>query len=223
MASTVEAQRLQEEMAQQVILRDQLPSSIATIAGVDTSHTPFDPRQLISGAVVLLSYPSLTPIETVSHTEKQTFPYVPGLLAFREVPSLLKAYGHLTTRPDLILVDGHGTAHPRRVGIASHLGVMLDLPTIGVAKSILVGRPIAPLGEEVGSAVSLEWRGEEIGVCLRTKKRCTPLIISPGHKISLSTAVQWVLRCLQRHRLPEPTRRAHQAANLARKSDAASP
>jgi deoxyribonuclease V len=212
-----EAKGAQKEMAQRVLLQDDLPERIETIGGADVSNTPFDPEQMIFGSVVLLSFPSLIVQERATQANRQEFPYIPGLLGFREVPTLVQAYQQLSKRPDLLLVDGHGVSHPRGLGIASHLGVLLDIPIIGVAKSILVGQPAAPLGEEVGSRVPLIWRGKEIGICLRTKKRSLPLFISAGHKVCLETAVHWVQRCLTRYRLPEPTRQAHLAANVCRK------
>lgn len=216
--SPAEAIALQKEMAQKVVLKDALPIPITHIAGVDTSNTRFDPHQMIFASAVLFSYPSLEMIQTATHAQKQTFPYIPGLLGFRETPSLIHAYEQLSRRPDLILVDGHGVSHPRGLGVASHLGVCLDIATIGVAKSILVGEPAAPLAEEAGSTVSLVWKGKEIGKLLRTKRRCAPLFISAGHKITLDTAVQLVLQCLTGYRLPEPTRQAHLAANQCRRN-----
>jgi len=214
----LEAKRSQKEMSEHVLLQDDLPKTIQKIAGVDVSNTRFDPRKMVFGAMVLLSYPSLTITEIATQANRQEFPYISGLLGFREVPTLLQAYDQLLERPDLILVDGQGASHPRGLGIASHLGLLLDIPTIGVAKSILIGQPSAPLPEEVGSMVSLMWQGKEIGKCLRTKKGCLPLIISAGHKITLTTAIEWVLRCLKGYRLPEPTRQAHFSANQCRKN-----
>jgi deoxyribonuclease V len=211
------AQDAQKEMAKKVSLKDEINKPIKNIGGMDVSNTPFDPQQMIFGAVVVLSYPSLSIVQTAAQANQQKFPYVPGLLGFREVPTLIQAYNQLSVFPDVIMVDGHGVSHPRGLGVASHLGVLLDIPTIGVAKSILVGAPAAPLSEEVGSMVPLLWKGSEIGMMLRTKKRCSPLIISAGHKISLSTATQLVISCLKKYRLPEPTRYAHLAANKHRK------
>ncbi len=209
--------KIQKELAQKVLLQDLFEKPITHIAGMDVSNTPFDPAQMIFGAAVVLS-PALSVLETATVANRQTVPYVPGFLGFREVPTLIDAYRQLTTQPDLILVDGHGVSHPRGLGVASHLGVLLDRPTIGVAKSILVGKPAYPLSDEPGSQAPLIWQDREIGLLLRTKKRASPLIISPGHKITLQTAVMWVLRCLKGYRLPEPTRHAHLAANFCRKS-----
>lgn len=215
--SIAEAQAAQKEMGERIIEKDEIPTPIKNIGGMDVSNTPFDPEQRIFGAVVVASYPSLDIVQTASQANKQEFPYIPGLLGFREVPILIQAYRQLSLFPDVILVDGHGVSHPRGLGVASHVGVLLDIPTIGVAKSILVGAPAGPLPEEAGSMVPLLWKGREIGMVLRTKKRCSPLIISAGHKISLKTALSLVIGCLKKYRLPEPTRYAHLAANTYRK------
>jgi deoxyribonuclease V len=206
------ARLAQKEMAAKVILEDQF-KEVRHIAGVDVSCMPFDPEQMIFAAIVVLSYPSLEVVETQVLGAKQEFPYIPGLLGFREVPILLEVYNQLSIRPDLLMVDGHGVSHPQKLGVATHLGILLDAPTIGVAKSILVGKAKEPLKEAAGSMVSLERRGEEMGKIVRTKKGCSPLIISSGHKVSLQGAVEWVSRCLKGYRLPEPTRKAHLAAN----------
>lgn len=214
--SIAEATQVQQEMAREVIFEDQFSHPPALIGGMDVSNNLFDPTQMIYASAVLLSYPSLEIQETASVTEKQEFPYIPGLLGFREAPALTRAFQCLSKRPDLIFVDGHGISHPRSLGIASHLGVLLDIPTIGVAKSILIGQTSGSLGEEVGSQVPLMWKNREIARLLRTKKRSNPLIISTGHKISLDSAVSLVQKCLRGYRLPEPTRQAHLAANAAR-------
>ncbi|HEX2582537.1 MAG TPA: deoxyribonuclease V [Chlamydiales bacterium] len=211
-----EAKAAQKEMGEKVLAEDVFQEPIKYIGGVDVSNTPFDPEERIFAAAIILSYPSLSLAETATQAHQQTFPYIPGLLGFREVPTLIQAYKQLSLVPDIIMVDGHGISHPRGLGIASHLGVLLDIPTIGVAKSILVGSPAGPLSEEVGSMVPLLWKGKQIAMMVRTKKRCSPLIVSIGHKVSLQTATQLVLRCLTKYRLPEPTRYAHLAANKCR-------
>lgn len=210
-----EAKNAQREMAELVSLRDGF-SSFSTFAGADVSQIPFDPEKRIFAAAVLLSPPGCERIETKTREEKQEFPYIPGFLGFREAPVLVETIRALNTRPDLIMVDGHGISHPRGLGIASHLGVLLDIPTLGVAKTILVGRPAGPLGEKVGSTVPLIWKDRQIGMILRTKARCNPLIISCGHKISLETALSLIKGSLQGYKLPEPTRQAHIAANACR-------
>lgn len=211
-----EAKRIQEELAQRVLLSDLFQKPISYVAGLDVSNNRFDPHKMVYATAVVLSYPDLIPVEIASSAEKQPFPYVSGLLGFREAPALINALNQLSFRPDVLLVDGHGVSHPRQLGIASHLGVLLDIPTIGVAKSILVGSPLGTLGEECGSQIPLIWKGKEIASLLRTKKKCNPLIISAGHKICLESAVSLVLGCLKGYRLAEPTRRAHLAANALR-------
>jgi deoxyribonuclease V len=208
-----EAKAAQQEMASLVITEDTFPTPLTCIGGMDVSSMPFDSEKKIFGAVTVLDYNSLELIEHVEEVDVQTFPYIPGLLGFREIPILVKTYHKLSKKPDVIMVDGHGVSHPRGLGVATHLGVFLDVPTIGVAKSILVGSLAENLSEEVGSMTPLIWKGKEIGMALRTKKRCKPLFISAGYKISLQSAVSIVLRSLRGYRLPEPTRKAHLMAN----------
>ncbi len=215
--SLEQAALAQREMAQKVSLEKLDLASIRYVAGMDISNTPFDPEQMVFGAVVVLSYPDLKVVETSTCREKQEFPYIPGFLGFREVPTLYKAYRQLSIQPDVILVDGHGVSHPRGLGVASHIGVALDVPTVGVAKSILVGKAKEALPDEPGSTIPLVWKGKEIGVLLRSKKRVLPLVVSPGNKIDAASALQLVSSCLKGYRLPEPTRQAHLAANAARK------
>lgn len=185
------------------------PDEIKTIAGIDVSLK--DEGQ---AAVVVLSFPDLQVLDRAVATRKLTFPYVPGLLSFREIPLVLDAIERLSITPDLLMVDGQGYAHPRRFGIACHLGVFLDLPSIGCAKSILTGHH-EELGLNPGDQVPLIDRRETIGVALRSKVRTNPLIISIGHKIDLPTAVDFVQKCLRGYRLPEPTRAAHNFAGSA--------
>ena len=145
-----------------------------------------------------------------------TMPYVPGLLSFRELPLVLTAWDRLRQKPDLVLVDGHGIAHPRGLGIASHLGLAIDRPTIGCAKSILVGRH-EPLAPARGSMAPLVHHGETVGYAVRTKDKVNPVFVSCGHRVSQETAVRWVLECARGYRLPEPTRQAHLASNQLRR------
>jgi deoxyribonuclease V len=160
---------------------------------------------------VVLSFPELNLVEVEIAEAKIKLPYIPGLLSFRECPLTLDACQKLCNTPDLVLVDGQGIAHPRRLGLASHLGLLLDVPTIGCAKSILCGRH-EPVGEEAGSHAELIDNGEIIGAALRTRTGIRPIYISIGHKIDLSSALYWVMKCCHGYRLPEPTRLAHLAA-----------
>jgi len=215
--SIVEAKSVQHIMAENVLLKNE-DTYPKYIAGMDVSNNLFDPTQMIYASAVVLSFPELELIETAALAEVQKFPYVTGLLGFREAPALINAFNQLKVKPDLIMVDGHGISHPRGLGIASHIGVLLDIPTIGVAKSILIGTPIGELKEAAGAQVPLFWKGREIARVLRTKTRCNPLYISAGHRITLDRAVELVERCLKGYRLPECTRQAHLAANACRKN-----
>ena len=185
------------------------------IAGVDIAVGKAG--GMAAGAVVVLSYPELRLVETKVAYGKLDFPYVPGLLSFREAPLTLAVCQQLAVVPDLVMVDGQGIAHPRRMGLACHLGLFLDTPTIGCAKSLLCGRHEKP-GEQPGSSAEIVDRGETIGVAMRTRLGTKPVYVSTGHKIDLQSAVRWVLACCRGYRLPEPTRLAHLAAggNLER-------
>lgn len=187
------------------------------IAGVDVSVSR--ERGLATGAVVVLEYPALAPVEVRASSGELAFPYVPGLLSFREARHILAACEMLETKPDLVIVDGQGIAHSRRIGLASHLGLFLDTPTIGCAKSRLCGRHDEP-GTAPGSVADLIDNGETVGAALRTKAGVKPVYVSVGHKIDLTSAVGWVLECCRGYRLPEPTRLAHQAAGRALASSA---
>jgi deoxyribonuclease V len=186
------------------------------IAGVDISVGKA--LGMATGAVVILDYPELRLVETKIVKGKLGFPYIPGLLSFREAPLILSACQQLTVTPDLILVDGQGIAHPRRLGLASHLGLFLDTPTIGCAKSRLCGSNEMP-ADEPGSYAELVDKGEIIGTVLRTRTGVKPIYVSIGHKVDLSTAIHWVLNCCRGYRLPEPTRLAHLAAGGNLKPD----
>ena len=213
---------MQRLLAQRVVTEDAF-GPVRTIAGADISHNVRDPDAIVHAAMVLFDWPSLTVIGESTASERSAMPYIPGLLGFRECPTLIDAYKGLSTPPDLILVDGHGISHPRAFGVATHLGVLLDRPTIGVAKTILVGQPAGPVGPEPGDRVALMWKDRQIGVVLRTKRRANPVYVSVGHRISLQTAVEWVMRTVRGYRLPEPTRQAHLAANAARRAQSDPP
>lgn len=204
--SPEEAIALQRELAKRIIREDRL-GEVRHVAGVDMAIN--ENNGMARAAVVLLSYPSLQIVEQHIYEEPVRMPYVPGLLSFREAPCVLGAFSQLRQRPDLVMVDGVGIAHPRRIGIASHLGLWLDLPTIGCAKSILTGHyNKAALGEEAGSWVPLLYNKEVIGAAVRTRTRVNPMFISLGHRISLETSIHYVLACSKGYRLPEPTRQA---------------
>jgi deoxyribonuclease V len=207
-ASTARARQIQAELAPQVSRAGDIVDP-HLIGGVDISVN----RWIKTGtaAAVVLSYPGLELVEAKVVTDSIDFPYVPGLLTFREAPLILAACEKLTVTPDLILVDGQGIAHPRRMGIASHLGLCLEIPTIGCAKSRLCGSHEEP-GNEPGSHAELRDNGEVIGVVLRTRAGVKPVYVSIGHKIDLPSAMHWVLACCRGYRLPEPARLAHQAA-----------
>jgi deoxyribonuclease V len=179
------------------------------IAGVDISVGK--KGEMATGAVVVFSYPELEVIEIKTAQGTLDFPYIPGLLSFRELPLTLAAFEELNIAPDLVLVDGQGVAHPRRLGLASHLGLFLDIPTIGCAKSLLCGNHNEP-GTEPGSHADIIDKDDTIGVALRTKSGVKPVYVSIGHKTDLQSAIHWVLKCCRGYRLPEPTRLAHQAA-----------
>ncbi len=181
---------------------------LRTVAGVDVGVHD----DMARAAVVVLSYPELAVLERVIVDLPATFPYVPGLLAFRECPAVLRAFEQLDIAPDLIIVDGQGYAHPRRFGIACHVGVVLDRPTIGCAKSRLIGVHDDP-GAEAGSWVELRDAGEVIGVVVRSKRGANPLYVSVGHRVDLPGAMRLVLACCRGYRLPETSRQAHMAAS----------
>jgi deoxyribonuclease V len=194
-------------------LLDQAPpialESVHTIAGIDASYTDVG-----RAAIVVLSYPDLQLIEQVTAVRESVFPYVPGLLSFREGPVVEDAMRKLTTEPDLLMFDGQGYAHPRRMGLACHMGLYLDRPSIGCAKSRLVGRYTDP-GPNAGDRSPLVDHGETIGVVLRSKPRTNPLFISHGYKMSLENSLEAVLQSLRGYRLPEPTRLADKLAGIA--------
>ncbi len=219
-ADLAAAKVAQQAMAARVIRTD-AHGTVRRVGGVDVSSGGrFDPDPRIHAAIVVLSWPDLTPLAEAAASVAPTMPYIPGYLGFREIPALLAAWQALDPKPDLLMVDGHGIAHPRGLGIAAHLGVVLDLPSIGVAKSLLVGAPEPPVGEARGDRAPLLWRGERIGTSLRTKRRSNPLHVSIGHRVSLAAAEAWVEGATRLHRLPEPTRRAHEAANRQRRGGA---
>jgi len=206
--STITAIALQKKLASR-IRQDKTLDNFRYIAGVDVSTHRLHEEG--TAAVVVLSYPELELLEESKVCGKVDFPYIPGLLSFREAPLILEAFRKLSITPHLVLVDGQGIAHPRRFGIAAHLGLLLDVPTIGCAKSRLCGIYEEP-GMGSGDCTDLKDGDEVIGKVLRTKSETRPVFVSIGHKINLNQATSWVLLCCKGFRLPEPTRLAHQAA-----------
>jgi deoxyribonuclease V len=203
--ATAEQQRLRGYVERE----DRLPP-VRRVAGLDCG---FEQEGAITrAAVAVLSYPELELVEQAIVRRPTSFPYVPGFLSFREAPAVLDALAQLHTPPDLLICDGQGLAHPRRFGLACHIGVLADLPSIGAAKSLLTGRHGA-LEPRHGATAPLLDRGEIVGVALCTRAGTRPLYVSLGHRISLASAVEWVLRCTPRYRLPETTRQAHRLAS----------
>ncbi|KQN25235.1 endonuclease V [Sphingomonas sp. Leaf33] len=191
--------------------------TIATIAGVDTSMKWRDSRGPIHAAAAPIGWPRAAPRPAASVSMIPAIPYIPGYLGFREAPAIIQAVDRLERRPDLLIVDGHGRPHPRRCGIAVHVGVLLDIPSIGCAKSILCGEVEGELGPNVGDRAPIVDRGELVGYAVRTRPKTTPVYIGSGHRISLDTAVDWILKLSDGRRLPLPIRLAHDAANAARR------
>ncbi|HEY0979232.1 MAG TPA: deoxyribonuclease V [Candidatus Paceibacterota bacterium] len=209
---------LQKELRTQVRL-EPLARAPRLVGGCDVSMNRFA-KEGFAGFVTL-TYPELAVVDHAVAKAAIPFPYIPGLLSFREIPMLLAAWEQLREKPEVLLVDGIGIAHPRRLGIASHLGLVLDLPTIGVAKSVLVGSFEEP-GNEPGDTTPLvdPKNGDVLGMALRTKRGVKPVFVSPGHRITLDESVALVRSCVVRHRLPEPTRHAHRIMNEYRLRDA---
>ena len=205
-----EATVIQQQLRGEVITSDQMEEPVKYVAGVDMG---FEAAGTISrAAVVVLSFPDLQLQESAIARRPTSFPYVPGFLSFREIPAVLDAMEQLSITPDLVLCDGQGLAHPRRFGIACHLGIIINMPTIGVAKSLLIGK-YQEVPEQKGSWQPLIHRSETIGAVLRTRTGTKPLYISSGHRVSLPTALEYVLRCTPKYRLPETTRLADKLAS----------
>jgi deoxyribonuclease V len=204
--SPEEAFAVQRTLAAKVERQPRL-GPVKRVAGVDVSVRD----EVARAAVVVLDFEGLSPVDYAVATRPVTFPYIPGLLGFREGPVVLDALARLSTTPDLLIIDGQGLAHPRRLGIASHVGLLADLPAIGCAKSRLCGRHDEP-GQEAGSHTPLLDAGEVIGVALRTRRGTSPVYVSIGHRVDLATSIRYVLACCRGYRLPETTRWAHRVA-----------
>ncbi|MCL5005309.1 MAG: deoxyribonuclease V [Acidobacteria bacterium] len=208
-----QAMRLQERLRDRVVLSDRF-GRIRYVAGADIAFEP--ETQMAFGGVIVYSFPELEEVERHMARRKLRFPYVPGLLSFRESPILIAAFARLQTQPDLLLIDGHGRAHPRLFGIACHIGVLFNKPTIGCAKSLLVGEHKDP-ASKAGSATPLNFRGEQVGVVLRTRDNVKPIYVTQGHCVSLGSAVKLVRQCVDGYRIPKPTREAdHYVRDLRR-------
>lgn len=208
-----EAIRLQETLRLRVICGGDAPPDLRTVAGMDVSYDRRSPW--VFAAVVVLNLPTFTLVDRAAVRANATFPYVPGLLSFRESPAGLAAWERLRVRPDCLLCDGHGYAHPRRFGFASHFGLWVDVPTIGCAKSVLVGE-YQPPRHERGSVSDLVHGGEVVGKAVRTREGVAPIFVSVGHRVDLPSAVAVVLDCSDRFRVPEPIRQAHALVNRLR-------
>ena len=208
--SPEEARAIQRDLADRLVLEPAIGlDQVRLVAGVDDGYVKHEGGETAFAAVVVLSFPDLNVVETATASVPVTFPYVPGFLSFREAPAILAAVAKLEREPDLWLFDGHGYAHPRRIGIASHMGLILDRPSAGCAKSRLVGRWEGP-GPDFGDRSPIVDRGEVVGMAVRTRPGHGPLLVSPGHKLDVEQAAEFALACCRDERfLPEPTRLAH--------------
>ena len=208
--TTAEARNIQEELRSKVITEDKL-NPVKYVAGIDVGYDT--KNNITKAAVAVLNFPELQKKEHAIAQIETTFPYIPGYLSFREIPAILEALEKLHILPDLLLCDGQGIAHPRRFGLACHIGVLTNIPAIGVAKTRFIGEH-EPLSEPRGSWQPLHHQSEIIGAVLRTRTATNPLYISTGHKISLTTAIEYVLNCTPKYRLPETTRWADRLASI---------
>ena len=204
--SVKEAIQIQELLTDRIILK-KLSSTVRTIGGGDVAY----PKRgnLLFGAMVVLSFPDMKILETATAEEKIPFPYIPTLLSFREGPVLIKTFNLLKIKPDVMIYDGQGIAHPRGMGLASHIGLWLNLPSIGCAKTPLLGEFISP-GPSKGSYEWIKKEGNKVGAVLRTKEKVKPVFVSPGHRIDLTTSIRIILESCHGFRIPEPLRLAHQ-------------
>ena len=224
MIQTTELFHIQEEIASKAIIEDKLSfKELKLIAGADqaffyeskNNSEDKDSEEKIVSAVVVLEYPSMRFIDYSYSVMPVNFPYIPGLLSFREAPAILTAFNALKNKPELLVIDGGGINHPRFAGLATHVGVILNVATIGVIKNLLCGSGNVPAGE--GEESVIKYKDREIGYYLKSKKECKPIIIAPGHKITLTTSLHVIKSCILKHKLPEPTRIAHLYANKIKK------
>ena len=213
--SPAEARRLQGELASRIVVGPALDlGQVRYVAGADVSTQ----GDRAFATVVVLDLPGLSVVEVRGYEAPLEFPYVPGLLSFREMPSLLGAFEKVETAVDVVVLDAQGLAHPRRMGLASHIGLFLDVPTVGCAKTVLVGKFEEPPPEK-GGATDMVHRGEVVGRAVRTREKVSPVYVSVGNGVDLNSSVELVLACCTRYRLPEPTRQAHNAANRLRRGE----
>jgi len=203
-----EAIQIQEALKDQIILKKTFPK-VRTVGGGDAAYSK--DGKLLFAAIVVLSFPEMETLDTATADGKTFFPYIPGLLSFREGPILIEAFQRLRSKPDVMIYDGQGLAHPRRMGLASHMGLWLDLPSIGCAKTPLLDGSVSP-GPSRGSFEWIRRKGRKVGSVLRTKENVKPLFISPGHRIDFLTSNQLILESCKGFRFPEPLRKAHQLA-----------
>ncbi len=209
-----EARKVQERLRKSLIIRPLTLTSVRLVCGVDVSY--LKDRDEVFATAVLLTYPDLGKVQEVWAVSRTEFPYIPGYLAFREVPVIVRALSELRERPDLLCVDGHGIAHPRRFGIASHLGVVTGIASVGVAKKKLVGDCVEP-PDEKGAWTPILLDGEVVGAALRTREGVKPVFVSPGHLTDLESSLEFVISVAGRYRIPEPVRLAHQLTVKVRK------
>lgn len=207
-----EAEAIQRALAARVIERDE-PGEPRLVVALDLGFRRVDRTEYARAAAVVASYPDLAVLERRVVEEPVRFPYVPGLLAFREAPAMLAVLAALETTPDLVIVDGQGRLHPRRFGIACHVGVLVDRPTIGCAKSLLLRLEVPPLSDEPGARVPLVQGDERVGIALRTRHGVSPVFVSVGHRVTLDRAAELVWSMCRGHRLPEPQHQAHLLAS----------
>ena len=212
--TVTEAAALQKSLRDQVVLQKPADFNMATVAGADISFNKYETT--VYADIIVLNFPALTPFSYALVQTEVTFPYVPGYLAFREIPALLKAWELLPQKPDVLIADGHGIAHPRRMGIATHFGVLTGQTTIGCAKKKLWGKYELP-PDERGAHTHLYDKGEVIGAVLRTRPNVKPVFVTPGNGLSVDDSLAIVQQCMGKYRIPEPTRKAHELVNQFRK------
>ena len=209
-----EAKKLQETLRQKYLIIENRCSDIKTVAGADVSYSRGS--DIIYSAVVIMELETMKVLERVYHIDKANFPYVPGYLSFREAPVLMRSFKKLKVIPDAVICDGHGIAHPRGFGLASHVGVLLDLPSVGVAKKKLVGEH-KELKENSGSFCDLIYKNKKVGIVFRSREKVKPIYISPGHKVDFDKSLEIVKKTIKKYRLSEPVREAHRFVNEIRR------